>query len=999
MTRETALLVMKHAKLLLLLIYPIIFHFLYSENSPPAQNHPDAQTISDAVDFLVAAIGTQNPDPVMSTVLSAAPDTIRSVITFNANTNMQTLTLAIQDNPDKEQELLETRNKYQAILSAISGDPTQWKAICKAAQAKQKQRQNQAQSQESPAQEEKDSLDIQLGLFEKRVTALESERKSFPDFSKWGSKISDLNRKANHVCAEIGQVYFRIEQFLKAVAIYGEELREIESEMQREETYCKTLETTVVQAIQAALIRADNCKTQEDKNFVKSRYTDAQIAFNTLTAKLERVNDLLVGAAEKIDQINASVQETEKFFKESNLKVLKYKFYRTFNAFDTELINWKRKLGGVSLFNEKTLKLKSEISEAKSYYQDLFPNTSLQFDALIHRLDRLLIEPSSATEMKARFEQYSQELKKTRSEYLKDKSPFRWDLLPSEAPKLESLKKIQEEVEALHVLSALKIDGNKALADGCECEDDSASPADDVDEDNRSSHSSSTTDSAEMDNTTTTAEPSDGIHITGPSTITAGKWVEFKAVNDSGALYTDPSVLQWTKTRDDLLVIRNGQNPTLASGFKAGTAFIIVIHSGLQQSAMHAVKIRAEVPNLIGLQGEKALQRLRELNLVPVANELNPDGLSLENLSVKSLTPAPGTPLEKGAEVIVTLQLKADAPIEDESGDIADEDLFGTDGGEQFEIEEDDIADEDLFGTNGGKQVEIENDDAPATSTENEYDPSWDEDNEWVSISELEAETDDCEIWHTRVGNALQSRNSNEAIKYAQMAAVYGCDLDFGAVTAIVQEIEQERKQQTEDQWYEQETERMNREHEAWMAQHEQEQRRFREQLERDRQRWAEEDRQWQQTQDRVQNMIAYWNQLYQNQRQNNRSNFRDDGSNGSNSGWGSNNTSSSNTSNTSGNHKPYEVSYWSNGNVKEKRYYNSNGKLEKKLTYEENTGFFKSERRYHSNGKTAYLMTHWTNGRDDMGIASETFYDENGKMIKKTGYNTDGSVRESWPR
>jgi len=285
------------------------------------------------------------------------------------------------------------------------------------------------------------------------------------------------------------------------------------------------------------------------------------------------------------------------------------------------------------------------------------------------------------------------------------------------------------------------------------------------------------------------------------------------------------------------------------------------------------------------------------------------------------------------------------------------------------------IDDENLFATDGGEQVDA-SDQEPSTNNPGEdFTPP-----------------DSCESLRDEIAKALRHRNADLARNKAAIAAAIGCDLNFGAIVEIIKEIEDEEQLAQEVALLDQESEQLTHEHEAWMQQYEEEQKKFREEVEQNRKRRGE-NQQWQDTQDFMQEMINLWYASSQNPSEGNSIN-RDESPNNP---WSSPtiDDSENNSMPLPSDAQRHEVTYWTNGNIKEERYYYDSGKLKKLLTYEEKTGFFVSLKEYSPNGRLKYFMTHWHNNRDDLGIAREKFYNDSGKLIKEIGYNQDGSVRE----
>ena len=938
---------MKSSRLLLLFVYSFLCHSVYCEESAPVESPYDAQTISDAVDFLVAAIGTQNPEPVMSTVLSATPDAIKSVITFNSNTNMQTLALAIMDEPDREQELLEVMNRYQAILSAINGDNSQWKRICAASQADRQRKNTAGRSRDSTAQEEKDSLDFQLDWLEEQTSRLEAEKSGFPDFSRWNYKIEHMFLEATDLQYQRANYKIRIEQYLKSGEFYVGELNDIQARMESELQLGATLESSIIAAIEAALLRAQRCETSADDRFIMDRYREAKVALQTLNTKLNLMNELLKLAAEKTEQIKTLNKELEKLYFEREWDELAPRFYKSYNEYDLEFYRLRERSGDVSTFNRKVQKLQREISDSRSYYEPLFPNTSIQFEILSQRLEEILFDEAAIAAIRKTVGEKFQLLKAAREEFLNNQSVLAWNVLRVEFPPLNSFKDRYEEVEALHFLAVTKMKANTALANGCPEETGEGSTSEESgNEENdglTSTEEGPLSDSGDTENIITFDRPTEqDIMISGPSTIIAGEWVEFTARNGNGVIYPDPSVLNWTKTRDELVTIQNGKNPTLASAFKAGMAQFIVVHTGLQKSAMHTVTIKARVPNLNGMDGKVAYLLIQSLNLIP-GTEVVVDELS--GTRVTGQTPSAGFEASEGQIVKMSV----------------------------ISLQED--ADENLFATAGGAQVDVGDLDS--------------EPGRFQDYREEEiAQSSSCESLRDKIAVALRHRNAREALNLAAMAAAIGCDLNFGGIAAIIEEIE--RENQLEQAAFDRESERMTREHQAWVKHYEEEQQAFRDQLDRNRP-GTEEDPQGTQTRDFMHEMINYWYAQSQNAHDRDQSETRVPGNN-PNPG----DEVSTSPAPHSDQNQSHEVTYWDNGNMKEERFYDASGTLRKKIIYEKKTGFFVSETQYYPNGRRKYLMTHWHNSRDDLGIGREKFYNENGKLIKEIGYNQDGTVRES---
>jgi len=915
----------------------------------------DLQELRDAVDFVLAAIGTHNPDPVMSTVLSAVPESTRGILFLNSNAKMQAITLAIDEHPEQEAELMELLNFYQAVLSAAGGDNTRLKQIL----SKRNGPSTTAAPQINPTgldpgeaeAEERDSLKLQLDQISRRIQTLQEQKSSFSKLTQLGLRMDNLHKQAQSQPGLFDLHESIVKTFYEVAETFADDLRQLEQNIAVATETAQAQESRISKVISAAKEQAANCEGKKDSDFIIAAYHDARSTFAQLNDQLETVSELLVEAGEKIHRIKKANAKIEARYHKLKEDAPKQHFKTAFSQFKSVRTDWMLAIQEINHFSLQVSNLEADLNKLQDYYLKAYPDTSTLFDEYNTRIQDLKFDTRAMDINNQRHRSQFKELKSLEEKLFHQTGNYHinWPFQPVAFTPLEDLKKQMEQVENLHLAALIQIEANQALQEGCQWQTDSnADTADDTDEpdsNEENTHSGITLLDVPTNDETPTAPVADGeIYICGPSTLLADEWVEFTAVDAEDIPYSNPAVLEWTKTREDLLAVRNGSNPCLVNGFKAGSASIIVIHHGLQKSAMHSVTIQALVPNLIGMNGKEAYLLIQSLNLQTVAE---PGMQELAGTEVIAQSPEAGYKASKGHPVQITV-----IPAEE----LDHENLFGTDGGEQV-----DVSDQDT-----------------------EQGPSEDE------PPEAFTEPDTCEYFREKIASALQQRNTDEALRQAAIAAASGCDLDFGAIAAIIDEINNEKLVARDDALLEQEADRVTREREAWIQHYEAEQQRFREQMEQDRQRLAEADRQREATQSLYQNMISYWyNQGFNHSRDNN----------GNSSPSRDNENEQPGSQPSTSDRQSYEVTYWDNGNIREERYYYDSGKIKKRLTYEKSTGYFINEKQYYPDGHLKYSMTHWHNGIDDLGIAREEFYNERGVLIRKIGYNQDGSVRKTWEK
>lgn len=585
---------MKHNKLIT--IY-ILFIITLTTQALSA-NAPSYSSIKNAIDTASTVLGTQLPGGNMASALSAVPSTTRAILTLNPNTIMQSLAIEEMNHPERQDEIYSLINRYQAIRSAINGDPSHWNTL------NSNQNKNNTINQNSNTQpvsssinpaEEESNMNDHLSLLHKRLAELQANTSSIEQ--QMNSNILRITSVINTTrqTADMLKIDSSITE-IKRIDELHHSLNNIFNELFKIKYNLKNSYSQIVNLINLAKARKRICKDSQDSSFISNSYAqaksllkDAEASYNkalTLSGKFQQLK------AELDSEYAAARNARQNALDDYNNRIRD--FVITLQNLENDIDSLKHSITkNCQNLTTKTETLKTDITESKNYYTPLFPNSENTYNTLLSRTYILL---ANIDRIKADIGGISSKFKNNIIK-LKDKSPDE----PVNITTKES-ETIINEIDSLfteiqNLIDSLRqiINANSNLNNGCSSKN--------IQDNTKSntSNDSQTTNSQEPQNDLTPSTQTEnilifgGLTICGPTVLKQGQRVTYIACDAEGKPYTSTEEFKWYSSRDNLLSLGDSSNAVNAVGFKKGKLFIMLKHEGL--NAFLDIEIKPEITN------------------------------------------------------------------------------------------------------------------------------------------------------------------------------------------------------------------------------------------------------------------------------------------------------------------------------------------------------------------------------------------------------------------
>ncbi len=556
--------------------------------------------LQNAVDIFLTAVGSQSLDPGLSTALGAAPGVITRGISAKCHQNMQRITIKLMDNPANSNQLMEERNRYQAIDSAINGDPYPLRKLIKERNKKIADQKKKKKLEER--EEEKDSMLFQLDQYRKKIDKLKALKDKILKDGQFaldivGSSLRDvkdirdelkqdevvrssLTDRGDNLCVEVRSLNQKLEDLAVAVAD-GEAL--------------------VSTKISLAKERNANCKTAEDGLFVKNNYLAAQKALATIKKAKEAAFAYLL-------EINIKLEQIKKINKESNNHdgykwqelIQKQKNY--LEQIPRYLDQLEAGLQDAKEFPAKVQDLKLKIEDSKKYYTQHFPKSIVDYDRLISELSSIQLTYVTGSVWLSDLQDKYHREEMASSGLSRNSTRGGRGALPSvSCISNKAVKAVMDEINETFFRAVFVIKASKYLSNGCQ----SSSSVPPVPEKAIDLPAAGGDLPNIPPSTTTSSNPPvkstlGGLIIAGPTRITVGQGVSYVACDGDGQPYTTGTFL-WNHSREDILVLPRSGNPVAGTAFKPGKVTMFVKYEGMK--AYLDIEIKAKEESLFSSSG------------------------------------------------------------------------------------------------------------------------------------------------------------------------------------------------------------------------------------------------------------------------------------------------------------------------------------------------------------------------------------------------------------
>lgn len=336
--------------------------------------NPNVDKLKSAVDIAITAISSQSLDPGISTILSVIPAWAKGTLILTPHANMQSITDAIMDHPSRQPELLELRNRYQAILSAVNGDSSRWNDIVKEEQDKKKKRKT-----------------IPIVISKQDILELET----FVDSIK--NRVYKLDAQIRELEMCRSKMSKNISLQNKLIKAAKEELKHLLPVPKRAATFCEDAKKTrknidtisyeieqgkghIESSITIAKQRFNLCKTANDEVFIKSNYYVAQDYLSRLKLAYNDIEKNLELLALKLDAFKTTNASTTPVYKQ----LLKDK--KTYYDYDGDINACEKR------FNKTLPEIKKDILNLQAEHKKFYQKYEIFFHKNTTRLNNRLVD-------------------------------------------------------------------------------------------------------------------------------------------------------------------------------------------------------------------------------------------------------------------------------------------------------------------------------------------------------------------------------------------------------------------------------------------------------------------------------------------------------------------------------------------------------------------------------------------------------------------------------
>ncbi len=583
---------MRYPKISLYIIFMIYFSAIstYSADDDLSFN-TIKKHLDTALEVASTAAGTQLPGGHMATALSAIPAATTQYLRTDTYTKMQSLTIEALDHPEKFEECYNLINRYQAINSALTGDPTRWIEI-----VDNNRKKNQSSgTPKSPSQtdddDEQENMRYQFKHFNSTLDKLNSrlnllQSTAAAHISSMESQLQSLNLM--HSTLDSGKkilTTFNIDQ----------DIQNLKNKSYRLNQLLKIVEKNraeIIRKISSATTRKHNCSSDADSTFVKTAFQECQAALSELRtseAEAELISQYAIDEYNNIiEKITAINQKRNNYNTEcrktlTSIQQLTANIHSALNAIENEATSENSAIG-----SELTV-LKNEIADSSAYYTNLFPTSSSFYSQYNSRLTAVKTRLSNV---------YRNILYKIQSirNKLSANGKFAADALQPYSPSLadinpEMIKKLTAQISNILQEAENLMASNSALQNGCTPEIPDSPPADDSTSNDYTNDKNHNTDSdtaqQPQDSTPVTDNNNQmilvfgGLTIAGPTSITVGEGLTLIACDASGRPYPSDGSFKWNNYGNDLLSLGDHSNAVSGVGFKPGKVMVQLNHEGM----------------------------------------------------------------------------------------------------------------------------------------------------------------------------------------------------------------------------------------------------------------------------------------------------------------------------------------------------------------------------------------------------------------------------------
>ncbi len=577
-------------------MYVLVMIYFSTISIPAADDDLSFNTIKKhldtALDVASTAAGTQLPGGHMATALSAIPAATTQYLRTDTNTKMQSLAIEAMDHPEKFEECYNLINRYQAINSALGGQPERWIKIIDDNRKKNQSSGPKKTPSQTDDDNEQENMQYQFKYFDGRLNKINSQLDQLN--STTTARISSLEAQLESI-KSMGAALDSAKKVINTVNI-DQEIQNLKNKSSRLNQLLKNAEKSraeISRKISSAKTHKVNCTSEADSTFIKTTFEQCEATLSELRSCKSEADMVSRYAIEEYnqlkDKINDINEQRKNYNNESsntakNIQQLIDSISATLNSIESDTT-----AKNTAISSDLTT-LKNEIAESFVYYTNLFPASKTfysQYNVRLTALKTRLADIYRTILNKIR------NIRSTLSKYnnvapdpLQPYTPKQSDINP------EKLNRIVSQITTILQDAENLVQANSLLQQGCTPKPADTATAEDInsDESNEDTDNSDTN----TDQTNQTTQPQDtsntdtqqilvfgGLTIAGPASITVGDGITLIACDATGRPYPSDGSFKWNNYRNDILSLGNNSNAVSGVGFKAGKVMVQLNHEGM----------------------------------------------------------------------------------------------------------------------------------------------------------------------------------------------------------------------------------------------------------------------------------------------------------------------------------------------------------------------------------------------------------------------------------
>jgi hypothetical protein len=552
----------------------------------------------DAVDVFLTAVGSQSPDPGLSTALGAAPGAAKITIIKKCNKNLLRIHDELDNNPTdaRRTELNEGSDRNQAVISAISGNPKALQDFQGFKKKREKEREK--KKKQKQREEDRDSMMVMLNLYRDQVNELKAIHEKI---KQYGNVHVYTNINDKLVDLKIRQdIIISYENIIVQTLMNGkaacDRVGQIQNLMQQKTPdYLSTMqegENLVNLKINTAKQKFADCRTDSDSTFVKRNFQAAKKAFSTMDIIRTDCQIFVQNFKDALKGIKKANTYLKNNFNKEKWQNDKDTYYKLLNKIHKPVSDFTESIKAIEGLSVKIAPLRSKIIESRTYYTEktIFPDSKGQFDKLINDLDQIkplklkIISPVKLNEFLNKYDKIN---------FPPFADAYQNRLLFADTPPTvncsikDKSETVLEKLDEMFFRALLAIEANKHLRDGCQPVPTSSPPAKPSKKPELSNtNGTPPPNTPAATGTTPDNKPEKSIFgsliIGGPSKIYVGQGAQFIALDGGGDPYQDKGGFSWINSREDIMVLAKSGAVSHALGFKPGKGTIILKYDGMR---------------------------------------------------------------------------------------------------------------------------------------------------------------------------------------------------------------------------------------------------------------------------------------------------------------------------------------------------------------------------------------------------------------------------------